>query len=277
MRSREGRLQCILEVNTNLIPPLYCHTFAHKNFDYQSKFMYHKIIIVCNYALGTGSGRCIMNGKRAGLAYGIRLISAWMLIPFVLMFILMFAKEFFHKVSTAEVELKEEAYSHYPDEISCFKADVNENELVVYAPVTAKTGDKITVIFKDGLYFKSAIEPDDIRDYVTVSGRFMRICNNIMGYHLLGLAFVLLVSFMFTLKRSKAIRGIYPKLSKITNIAGAVFSLVMSAAMVYDVFDSSLESMVYSIFSMIGGIIYSAVFVLAWITEFIVVNRYRME
>ena len=50
------------------------------------------------------------------LAYGIKLIATWMLIPFVLMFVPILVKEFSATFSTQDVVLQEETYSGYPDE-----------------------------------------------------------------------------------------------------------------------------------------------------------------
>jgi len=99
---------------------------------------------------------------------------------------------------------------------------------------------------------------------MTTSGRFLRICNNNFGYHVIGLAVALLISFLLTLNKGKEIRSGYPKLSKITDIAGIVVSVVMSVALLYGVIANTLTGLGIAYLTLMLGIVYTVVFVLAW-------------
>ena len=126
--------------------------------------------------------------KTALFAYGIKVIAIWMLIPFVLMFIPRLAGEFGAKVTVQEVTLVKETFSMYPDEHKRYEADVNGRKTNVIAPLTSKEGDTITVILRDGEYYKTANDAEDINANVSFAGRFMKVANNNFGYHVLGLA-----------------------------------------------------------------------------------------
>ena len=205
-----------------------------------------------------------MKGKPVHFAYGIKLVALWMLIPFVLMFIPRLANEFKFQMTTAEVMLKKETFSYYPDEYSCYETEINGNTINVHAPVTSRVGQKITVILRDGNYYKTVWDEQDIRDYMTTSGRFLRICNNNFGYHVIVLAVALLISFLLTLNKGKEIRSGYPKLSKITNIAGIIVSVIMSVALLYGVIANTLTGLCIAYLTLMLGIVYTVVFVLAW-------------
>ncbi|MBR3340025.1 MAG: hypothetical protein IKG30_00255 [Clostridiales bacterium] len=205
-------------------------------------------------------------------AYGIKLVALWMLIPFILFFIPLLAKEFSGKVTTQEVTLKEETYSGYPDEILCFKTDINGKERVIYAPVTSKTGDKVTVILRNGSYFTTAIEPDDLFNHATFAGRFLKVCNNNFGYHTVIIAAVLLLTFLITLRKSKEIRSRYRKLSKITDIGGMIICFIMSVTLIYGAVEGSLTGIGIAYLGLFSGIIYTAIFVIAWVIEWLIFN-----
>ena len=179
-------------------------------------------------------------------AYGIKVIAIWMLIPFVLMFIPRFAGEFGAKVTVQEVTLVKETFSMYPDEHKRYEADVNGRKTNVIAPLTSKEGDTITVILRDGEYYKTANDAEDINANVSFAGRFMKIANNNFG------------------KRGKAIRKTAPKLSKITAAIGFAVSVLMSAALLYGVIDNSLTSLGIAYLGLSLGILYTAVFVIVW-------------
>ncbi len=207
-------------------------------------------------------------------AYGIKIIAFWMLIPFIILFIPLLSKEFSFKADVVDVTLKEEHYSMYPDETSCFWVDLNGSETVIFTPVTARPGDTVSVITRDGKYFKTIKEEKDYRDYVSVPGRFLKICNNNFGYHVIGLAAALLLSSLVTLKKGKEIRKLYPKLSKITFIAGAVISGIMSVSNLYGGINNLLLYSIAIVYlGLLLGIIYTAIFVLAWITECVIINK----
>ena len=201
------------------------------------------------------------------IAYGIRKVALWMFIPFFLMFIPPLVKEFSYDMSTVEVLLKEESYSSYPDDILCFKADVNGKERLIYAPVTAKVGDNIKIILRDGEYYKSVLSEDDIRDCVSYKGRFLGITDNKLGYHVPPLAAVLLISFLISRRKANQVRESLPKLSKITDIAGIICAVLMSIALIYGMMSPTLTSMSLSFAGLFLGIGYTAVFTLAWLFE----------
>ncbi len=213
-----------------------------------------------------------MKAKPLHLIYGIKLVAAWMLIPFVLFFFPLLVNEFKYTMTTQEVTLKEEVYSAYPDEYKDFKADVNGRERYVQAPVTAGEGDVITVILRNGDYYMSTLNPNAIRDYVTVPGRFVRIVNSNFGIHLLAIAAVLLVSFLLTFPKRKQIRSQHPALSKVTDIAGMICSGVMSAALVFGVIEGSLTGIGIAYMGLFLGIAYTAVFLIAWIVQFLIMT-----
>lgn len=202
--------------------------------------------------------------KTALFVYGIKIIAMWMLIPFVLMFIPGFISEFGAEVSVQEVTLMTETYSIYPEEHKRFEADVNGRKTNVIAPLTSKEGDTITVILRDGEYYKTANDAEDINANVSFAGRFMKIANNNFGYHVIGLAAAFLLTFLLTIKRGKAIRKTAPKLSKITVVIGFVVSVLMSAALLYGVIDNTLSSLGIAYLGLYLGILYTAVFVIVW-------------
>ena len=218
-----------------------------------------------------------MKTKPVQLVYGIRLIATWMIIPFILMFIPMLIEEFSANVTTAEVTLKEEAYSMYPDEVLCFKTDINGRENIVFTSVDAKTGDKVTVILKNGSYYKTIMDENEYRDHVTLPGRFLRISNNLYGYIVIALFAVLMLTVPFTLKKGKEVRPVYPKLAKITDIAGIICAVIMSAGLLYAVIENTLTGVVTGIFALIFGIVYSALFFLAWIIEWLIINKLKQS
>ncbi len=197
--------------------------------------------------------------------YGIKLIATWMLIPFVLMFVPDLIKEFSARMTTREVTLLEETYSSYPDEILYFKADIDGKERVVSAPVSAEEGDQITVILRNGSYYLTPLNAETMNKYMTFSGRFMRICNNNFGYHVIGIAAVLLLSFLITFKKRKEIRAVLPTLSKVTDIAGMITATIMTAAMLYGVLDNSLMGLGVAYICLFLGIFYTALFTVIWV------------
>lgn len=197
--------------------------------------------------------------------YGIRLIALWMLLPFVFMFIPMLVSEFSAKMSTEEVRLLKQTYSFYPEDVSCFEVDVNGTHRSIYVPVTCKEGEVITVILKDGEYYKTPEDAKDIHVCTSFTGRFMKVCNNNFGYHTVGAAAVLLISFLITADKSKTIRSDHPKFSKVTDIVGAICSGVMSIALVYAVSEGTLYGIGIAYIGLFVGIIYTAVFVAAWV------------
>ena len=200
-------------------------------------------------------------------AYGIKLIALWMLIPFLCLMIPKFYAEFSTKMTAQEVTLGEERYSMYPDEYKGFRAEINGNEVGVYAPVTSKKGDKITVVLRDGNYYLTPKNEQILKSYTTFGGRFVRVANNSGGFHVLGLAAMLLITFLITLKKNKEIREVYPKLAKTTKIIGAICCGFMSAATLYYSIDGSLTSVGWLLIGLFVGIIYTLIFLLAWITE----------
>lgn len=214
-----------------------------------------------------------MTNKIAQFVYGFKLIATWMLIPFVLFFSLMLYNEFKIKVTTTEVTLMKQLYSAYPDEYLAFEADINGKTRGVHAPVTSKSGDKITVVLRDGSYYLTPKTPDDLKAYTTFSGRFLKVCNNNLGYHAVALAVVLLITFLLTIGKTKDIRKIYPKLSKSADIAGIICSVIMSLALLYAVLDNSLTSMGIAYLALYLGIVYTAVFSISWLIEFTVFSR----
>ena len=205
-------------------------------------------------------------------AYGLKLVALWMLIPFILFFIPLLAKEFSGKVTTQEVTLMEETHSGYPDEILCFKTDINGKERIVFAPVTSKTGDKVTVILRNGSYFTTVLDPADQFKHATFAGRFLKVCGNNFGYHTVIIAAVLLLTFLITFRQRKDIRSKYQKLSKITDIGGMIVCFIMSAALIYGAIEGSLMGIGFAYLGLFLGIIYTAVFVIAWVIEWLIFN-----
>jgi len=203
-------------------------------------------------------------------AYGIKLIATWMLIPFIVMFIPMLAKEFSVDVTTQEVQLKDETYSGYPDEILCFNADIDGREISIFAPVTSKTGDTVTVILRDGSYYMTSKGPEDIETYTTFAGRFKKICKNNFGYHAVAIGGVLLATFLMTFSKRKDIREECSKISKVTDITGLVCSLVMSAGLLYGVMANTFTSLGIAYLGLMLGIGYTAIFGVAWIIRSLV-------
>ena len=200
-------------------------------------------------------------------AYGIKYIALWMLIPFILFFIPQLYSEFSAKVTTHKVILPEETTGHYPDDAKCFKIELNGKDFYIYAPLTSKEGDKATVILRDGEYYKTAYNDQELKKNAEFGGRFLKICNNTAGYIVTGLAAVLALSSLITINKVKEVREDYPKLSKTTNIAGIICSAVMSVILVYYAIESTLTAVGLAYLSLILGIVYTVVFVLAWIIE----------
>ena len=208
--------------------------------------------------------------KPIQVAYGIRVVAFWMLIPFVVMFITCEAYEFKNHMTTQDVVLLEESYSMYPEEYSSFYTDINGKKSGVHAPVDSKVGDTITVILRNGEYYMTAKDDQTIKDYATVPGRFLRIFrtifgNSIFGIHMIGLALVCLITFLISLKKTKDVKKEYPKLSMVTNIAGIVCSVIMSAALINAVVSNDLTGLAFGVLSLILGIIFTAVFVFIWV------------
>ena len=199
--------------------------------------------------------------------YGIRIIALWMLIPFVLAFIPELINEYNFQMTTQEVTLGDEIFSYYPDEYKCFESDVNGHDRGVHAPVTSKTGDKITVILRNGEYYMTPRDEQTLNSYTTFWGRFRRVTNNKFGAHVVGFAAALLVSFLITFRRKKEIREIYPKLSKITNIGGIISCVIMAGTMVYYVIDGTLTAVGIICIGMLLGMIYTGISILGWVTE----------
>jgi len=202
--------------------------------------------------------------KALRFTYGVKLIATWMIIPFILMFIPQLVSEFRQDITTTAVTLLEETYSGYPDVYRCFKAEVNGKMRDVQAPVTSETGDTITVVLRNGEYYLSVKEPNDYRDHVTFSGRFLRVCNNIFGYHVIGIGAVLLLSFLITIRKRKEIRTKMPGISKVTDIAGLICAVIISVPMVYAVIENSLSGIGFAYLGLFLGIAYTAAFALAW-------------
>ncbi len=199
-------------------------------------------------------------------AYGLKLVATWMLIPFLLMLVTALAAEFKDRMTYQEVVLKTETRS-YPEGFLCFKTDINGREDSVIVPDTYKEGDTVTVILRNGEYFKTAVSEQEIKDHTTIIGRTIRVCNNRFGYLVTGIACVLLISFLITFKKRKDVRKEFPKISKVTDIAGVVCSVAMSATLVYAVLDYSLDGLAVAVISFFLGIVYASVFVLAWLIE----------
>lgn len=208
-----------------------------------------------------------MSKRPFEFAYGIKLIALWMLIPFLCLIVPRIYTEFSAHMTTQEVTLGEEIYSPYPDDYKGFKAEINGVEDGVHAPVTSKKGDKITVVLRDGNYYLTPKNEQILKSYTTFGGRFVRVTNNSAGYHVLGLAAVLLITFLITLKKNKEIREVYPKLAKTTKIIGAICCGFMSAVTLYYSIDGSLTSVGWLLIGLFVGIIYTLIFALAWITE----------
>ena len=83
----------------------------------------------------------------------------------------------------------------------------------------------------------------------------------------------LAASFLFTFKNRRAIRKTYPLLSKVTDIAGITVSVIMSAVLVYAAIDGTLTSLSFAYLSLMLGIAYTAIFVLAWIDDCVMKNK----
>ena len=208
-----------------------------------------------------------MISKPVSFAYGIKQVALWMLIPFVLMFIPRLATEFSAKVTIHEATLVADSFSNYPDEILWFDADINGQRYNVSAPTTAKVGDKITVVLRDGNYYRTASDDQILHEATTFSGRFLKVTNNNFGYHVIGLAAALLLGFIITIGKREAIRKQFPLLSKVTNITGIVVAVIMSAALLFAVIDNSLSGIGIAYIGLMIGILYTVVFVLAWIID----------
>ena len=208
-----------------------------------------------------------MGRKLVQLSYGFKLIATWMLIPFVLMFVPVLANEFSNTMTTCEVTLQNETNSSYPDEYLNFEADINGRTRVVQAPVTSKTGDKITVILINGSYYFTPKDADDIKAYTTFGGRFIRVTDNNFGKHVIGIAAVLLATFLITIKKRKEIRSAFPKLSKATDITGIICSVIMSVTMLCAIIDGTLGAIGIFYLALMLGIAYTAIFGIAWIIE----------
>ena len=210
--------------------------------------------------------------KPVQLAYGFKLVATWMLIPFIALFIPEFIRELRPEYTLQEVTLMEETYSFYPDKYLCFKAEVNGRERNVHAPITSKEGDTITVILRNGEYYKTPENEQDIKDTITFVGIFKKVCNNNFGYHAGAIAAVLFITFLLTFKKTKEIRKIYPKLSKITDIAGIVCSAMMSFLLVYAVIDGGLTGIGLAYLGLSAGIGYTAILLLAWLVEWCIIS-----
>ena len=77
------------------------------------------------------------------------------------------------------------------------------------------------------------------------------------------------------IKKAKEVRKIYPKLSKITDTAGIVCSVIMSSLLIYAVIDNTLTSLGFAYLGLFLGMIYTAIFAIAWIVEFIIMIRLK--
>ena len=211
--------------------------------------------------------------KAVCFAYGIRLIAIWMLIPFVLMFVPTLYKEFSAKMTVAEAELKDEISRPYPVMYMRFSADIDGEEYFVEAPPESVTGDRITVILKNGEYYKTPVDSADLEANTTFGGRFLKVCKNNFGYHVVGLASALLITFLITFKSRKAIRTACPVISKVTDITGIVFSVVMSASLIFGVIDNTLDGLVIAYLALYAGILYTAVFGITWFVRSIIPEK----
>lgn len=197
-------------------------------------------------------------------AYGLKLISFWILIPFVLMLIVTLGNEFRNRMTVQDVILKEETLSRYPDDYSSFKTELNGKEFNVNTSKEYKEGDTVTIILKNGEYYMT---PDTLKiqkSYSTFFGRVLRVSNNLMGYIIIGASSVCLITFLLTFKKTKDLRKEYPKLSKVTNISGIISAAIMSGLFIFAVIEGSLNGLCAGIFGVILGIIYTAVFLLVW-------------
>ncbi|MBO4579152.1 MAG: hypothetical protein J5715_03250 [Clostridiales bacterium] len=209
-----------------------------------------------------------MVGKLLKFAYGIKLIATWMIIPFILSLVPGLWNEFTTQYSTQEVTLVKESYSGYPDVYLAFDAEAGgKNYVGVHTPVTSKVGDTVTVVLRNGKYYLTPEDEATMNAYMTVPGRFLRITNNFLGYHVAGFAAALLISFILTFKKRKEIRSLRPILSKVTDIAGIVFSAGMSFALIYGVTAETLTALGIALIGMGAGIVYTAVFTFAWLVE----------
>ena len=204
--------------------------------------------------------------------YGLKLVATWMLIPFVVMFIPQFFTEFSARMTTQEVVLLDPSFSYYPEEYSSFKTDINGKERVVHAPVTSRSGDTITVVMRNGDYYLTPMDDNTMKAYTTIGGRFIRVCDNIFGYHVIGIASVLLVSFVLTVNKRKAIREICPRLAKVTDITGIVLSVIMSALLLFAVIEQSLTGIGIAYLGLFAGIGYTGIFVIAWLIESLILT-----
>ena len=197
-------------------------------------------------------------------AYGIKLILTWMLIPLVIMFIPLLGREFSYKMTTQEVTLLKETYSMYPDEYKCFEADINGRTMTIQAPVTSEPGDTVTVILRNGEYYITPKDAEILKTHTTFMGRFLKVTNINIGYHVVGFAAALLITFLITVKNRKTIRSVYPKLSKVTDIIGIILSVIMSAALLFAAIENTLDGVAIAYLSFFAGMIYMAVFVIIW-------------
>ena len=75
----------------------------------------------------------------------------------------------------------------------------------------------------------------------------------------------MLITFFLTLGKKKLIRKEAPKLSKVTDIAGIICSISMSAALIYGVVDNTLMGLGVAYMFLVLGMIYTAVFSVSWI------------
>ena len=105
----------------------------------------------------------------------------------------------------------------------------------------------------------------DLYETTIFAGRFLKCCNNNFGYHVIAIAVVLLITFLLTLGKKKLIRKEAPKLSKVTDIAGIICSISMSAALIYGVVDNTLMGLGVAYMFLVLGMIYTAVFIVSWI------------
>ena len=184
-------------------------------------------------------------------AYGIKLILTWMLIPLVIMFIPLLGREFSYKMTTQEVTLLKETYSMYPDEYKCFEADINGRTMTIQAPVTSEPGDTVTVILRNGEYYLTPDDSETLKAHTTFMGRFLKVTNINIGYHVVGFAAALLITFLITVK-------------KVTDIIGIILSVIMSAALLFAAIENTLNGVAIAYLSFFAGMIYMAVFVIIW-------------
>lgn len=208
-----------------------------------------------------------MPGRPIQFAYGIKLMATWMMIPFIVMTAQLLFTEFSHKIEAREVTLLEESFNSTPEYCSRFFIDIDGKQDVASTNVGYKTGDKITVIIMDGDYYKTVYNDDEIKKETTIIGRSIKACDNDFSYFAIGVASALLISFVLTFKSRKAIREEYPKISKVTDIAGIVCCILMSAAFFYAVADNSLDGLATAILGLFLGGAYVLLFTLGWLID----------